>query len=253
MISAIFPFSRSHLNTSSQFTSFLHSSHILEETDGHIVESFGTTLPVAVTEILTLSESKLNPLFYLRQRKHILNCNVLGTSDISISLSQNGWAWLVHGRRLVVWRYNKLGNTKPFSANCRELTLPPSDLAHNSKLVNVFASNENQTPSCIAVSPEGLVRFWPSIAHAGSSYEINSDLQGQECYSLCNVQPLGSILSTTTSTVVLIHHGSSSGQHAVACRILKPPQGLLGGIGRRVSSLLWGGMATGSEAVRTFF
>ena len=45
-------------------------------------------------------------------------------------------------------------------------------------------------------------RYWPSIAHAGSMYEVNSDLQGQECYSLCDIQPLGSILSTTTSTVI---------------------------------------------------
>ena len=171
------------------------------------------------------------------------------TNEISVCISPNGWAWLVHGRRLVVWRYNRLDNKQHFSANCRELTLPPSDLAHNARLVNVYAANENQTPSCIAVSPEGLVRYWPSIAHSGSSYEINSDLQGQECYSLCNVQPLGSILSTTTSTVVLIYHGSTTGQHAIACRILKPPQGLLGGIGRRVSSLLWGGIPTGSESV----
>lgn len=142
-----------------------------------------------------------------------------------MNLSPNGWAWLVHGRRLIVWRYSKSSSNKPFSANCRELTLPPSDLAHNAKLVNVFAANENQTPSCIAVSPEGIVRFWPSIAHSGSSYEINSDLQGQECYSLSDIQPLGSILTTTTATVVLIYHGNSGGHHSIACRTLKPPQG----------------------------
>merc|ERR1712029_409642 len=48
---------RSQLNTSSHHQSLLQASHILEETDNHIVESFGATLPVAVTEILTLSES----------------------------------------------------------------------------------------------------------------------------------------------------------------------------------------------------
>ena len=51
-------YSRSQLNTSSQYHSLLQSSHILEETAGHIVEAFGATLPVTVTEILTLSESK---------------------------------------------------------------------------------------------------------------------------------------------------------------------------------------------------
>ena len=93
------------------------------------------------------------------------NIQILESSDVSVCISPNGWAWLVHCRRLVIWRYTK-GNLSSasstgrssfasVSANCRELTLPPSDLAHNAKLVNVFAVNENQTPSCIAVSPEG--------------------------------------------------------------------------------------------------
>ena len=35
-------------------------------------------------------------------------------------------------------------------------------------------------------------------------------------------------------------------------RLLKPPQGILGGIGRRVSSFLWSGISTGvgTESVR---
>ena len=100
-----------------------------------------------------------------------------------------------------------------------------------------------------------FVRYWPSIAHAGSMYEVNSDLQGQECYSLCDIQPLGSILSTTTSTVVLIYHGETGSHHGIACRTLKPPQGLLGGIGRRVSTFIWGGTpsgTSGSESVSYF-
>ena len=38
--------------------SVLQTSHILEQTDSHIIEAYGATLPVVVTEILTLSESK---------------------------------------------------------------------------------------------------------------------------------------------------------------------------------------------------
>ena len=99
---------------------------------------------------------------------------------------------------------------------------------------------------------QGLYYLNFILAHSGSSYEVNSDLQGQECYSLCDIQPLGSILTTTTSTVVLVYHGENGGHHGIACRTLKPPQGLLGGIGRRVSSFIWGGTpsgTTGSEAV----
>ena len=50
----------------------------------------------------------------------------------------------------------------------------------------------------------GIIRFWPSIAHESASVESIVDLQGQECYSLTDLQPVGSILATTTSTVVLI-------------------------------------------------
>ena len=80
---------------------------------------------------------------------------------------------------------------------------------------NVFAANDSQTPSCIAVSPEGTVRYWPSIAHEGSSYEVSADLQGQECYSLTDLQPVGSILTTTTATVVLVHLENVNGQVCV--------------------------------------
>ena len=67
---------------------------------------------------------------------------------------------------------------------------------------------------------------------------------------------MGSILATTTATVVLVQRPETAtagvtvgggvsggvGGAVLACRLLKPPQGIFGGIGRRVSSLLWGGM-----------
>jgi len=105
-------------------------------------------------------------------------------------------------------------------------------------------------PSCIAVSPEGTVRYWPSISHEGMSVEDNADLQGQECDSLTDIAPLGCILATTTSTIVLVQPQITGGRHSVACRMLKTPQGWLGGIGRRVSSLIFGGLPT-SQVMET--
>lgn len=105
-------------------------------------------------------------------------------------------------------------------------------------------------PSCIAVSPEGTVRYWPSIAHEGTSVEDSADLQGQECDSLTDIAPLGCILATTTSTIVLVQPQITGGRHSVACRMLKTPQGWLGGIGRRMSSLIFGGLPT-SQVMET--
>ena len=70
---------------------------------------------------------------------------------------------------------------------------------------------------------QGIVRYWPSIAHEGSSQETSADLQGQECCLLTDVQPVGSVLATTTSTILLVQRPESSaampgGQHALTCR-----------------------------------
>jgi len=178
---------------------------------------------------------------------------------VTVCVSPNGWSWLVHGRRLLVWRHKQVTGARSVGS-CRELPLPPTDVAHSAKLVNVFSAQQREqqhpsaasTPSCVAVSPEGIIRFWPSIAHESSWSELCAlpELQGQECCSLTDCQPVGSVLATTTSTVGLVYLTSGAGGGGVSCRMLKIPQGLLGGISRRMSNLFWGNVASGTEAVR---
>ena len=36
------------------------TSHVLDQTATHLIEEYGSTLPVVVTEILTISESKID-------------------------------------------------------------------------------------------------------------------------------------------------------------------------------------------------
>lgn len=72
---------------------------------------------------------------------------------------------------------------------CKELTLPPSDLAHNADRVCVIPNvTDKQSASCIAVSPEGVVRYWPNIAYEGSSTEISAELRGDECACVVNFE-----------------------------------------------------------------
>nr|CAD7405905.1 unnamed protein product [Timema poppensis] len=164
-----------------------------------------------------------------------------GNTAVSVNISSNGWAWLVCGRRLLIWQY---GHTSQRHNHCHELTLPPSDLAHKAHLVAVYVAEGRENPSCIAVSPEGTVRYWPSITHAGTSVEESADLHGQECDSLTDIAPHGCVLATTTSTLVLVNPLVSAGRHSVTCRTLKAPQGWLGGLGRRMSSLIFGALPT---------
>lgn len=67
-----------------------------------------------------------------------------GNVEMSAVLSQCGWAWLVCGRRLLVWRYRHDETRRLVNHQFRELTLPPSDLAHRAQLVVVYAASEGQ-------------------------------------------------------------------------------------------------------------
>ncbi|KAF4526274.1 hypothetical protein B566_EDAN010984 [Ephemera danica] len=175
---------------------------------------------------------------------------VSGSSTVSVRLGASGWAWFVCGRRLLVWQYRQGQGRWAPGSQCRELTLPPSDLAHRAQLVAVYLPERANVPSCIAVSPEGAVRYWSSIAHEGSWIEENADLQGQECDSLSDMTPVGCILATTTATICLVTPKTSGGRHSILCHTLRSPQSWLGGFSRRVSSIIFGSMPA-SQSLET--
>ena len=199
-------------------------------------------LPVIVIEAIS-SDSKLSNFSIIQLNNYHI---AVSTSSLSVKISNFGWAWLVCGRRLFVWKFKQSQSTRSTTAcPCFELKLPPSDVAHKADLVCVFNTNEHlhQNPSTIAVSPEGIIRFWPNIAYEGVSIEATaSDLQGQECMQLLDIQPLGCILGTTTSTLVHVTINNSDGQNSIVCRTLKAPQGVLAGLSKRVSSFIFGTM-----------
>ncbi|XP_054273353.1 nuclear pore complex protein Nup133 [Macrosteles quadrilineatus] len=195
----------SRLNLSSRFNQSTTSSYS--------VDHFGTQLPVLVAEALKFSD---------------------GNSAASVNVSSDGWAWFVCGRRLLVWQVH--------GAQCRELSLPHSDLAHRAHLITVYTQQPSQMPCCLAVSPEGIVRYWSSVAHESSWTETNAELQGQECDSLHPLLPLGALLVTTTATLVLVTPTFAAARHSLVCRPVKMPHGWLGGISRKMSSFIFGSL-----------
>lgn len=96
------------------------------------------------------------------------------------------------------------------------------------------------------------MRYWPAVAHEGTSVEQSIDLHGQECDSLTDVEGLGCILATTTCTVVLVQPQVFGGRHSLNCHTLRAPAGWLGGISKRMSSLIFGPISTehSAETVR---
>lgn len=218
------PYTPGRLSLSQTQDSSFQQSQVLEETSDHVVEAFGSALPVLVSEALVEAEPG---------------------AEISACISNCGWAWLVCGRKLAVWQYREGARNR----NCRTLMLPPSDLAHRADLACVLL-RDGLAPAVLAVSPAGILRYWPNIAHEGSSTDALADLQGEECCSLTNTQPIGCILATTTSSLMLVTPTALDGQTTLLIKPLKAPQGLLAGIGRRVSSFIFGAMPSQSSEAR---
>ncbi|KAK3702667.1 hypothetical protein RRG08_042655 [Elysia crispata] len=225
------PHSRSSLNRSRNVTprrglrnqsalasQSFHGPQLIEETPQHRIETVGLPLPVLITEALTSSDRS--------------------TTEITACIDPSGWAWLVGGRKLFVWRYKDAGKSRSGGA-CKELTLPPSDLAHSAERVCLIPSrSEGQPAACVAVSPEGVVRYWPNIAFEASTAEISAELQGEECARVINFQPYGCLLATTTSSLLLLE--PVVGQASIQCKALKSSQGIFSGISRRMSSFIFG-------------
>ncbi|XP_044746474.1 nuclear pore complex protein Nup133 [Coccinella septempunctata] len=211
------------------------SVQVVFKTHHNSVERFGQPLPVLITETLTFADRK---------------------TVVSAAISEYGYAWVVCGRRLLIWQYRQnvqgLSGTPQrkhaISNLCFELQLPQSDLSHRAELVAVFLTSGSHAPSCIAVSPEGLIRYWPSVSHEDVSIEQTIDLQGQECDSLTEVEGLGCILATTTCSIVLVQPQLIGGRHTLNCHSLKAPTGWLGGISKKMSSFIFGPISSEHSA-----
>lgn len=216
------------------------SNQIVARSENNVAQSFGLPLPIIVNEALTFSDRN---------------------SSVSINCSSNGWAWAVCGRKLLVWQYKETNLSSPkmdamrtpqrrtAAGQCRELTLPHCDIGHKASLITVFSSDGQQMASCLAVSPTGDVRYWPSIAHDGSSIDENNILEGQEFDQLQTISPLGYVLATTTCNLVLLQLQLHSGRHTIVHKAVRPPSGFLGGFGKKFASIIIGSSSQDRENV----
>lgn len=187
-------------------------------------------------------------------------------ANVTINCSENGWAWAISGRKLLVWQYKDVNPTSPKNeillrtpqrrqmiSQCRELTLPHCDIGHKASLITVFTTEGQQMASCLSISPTGDVRFWPSIAHDAITFNETGILEGQEFHELITIPMVGYVLVTTTCNLVLLELQSNNGQYTIKNRAVRPPSGFLGGFGKRVASMLIGSNSQDRENVCFLF
>lgn len=181
------------------------------------VNTFGLPYPVQINEALTFGKN----------------------SSVSINCSSNGFAWAVCGRKLFIWQYKEPRNIvtprRTLAGQCRVLTLPHCDIGNKADLVTVFTSEGHQSASCLASSPTGDIRFWQSINHDNASINQNGILEGQEFDQLIKLAPNSYLLATTTCQLVVLQ---IDGRQTIKHRVVKPPQGFLGGIGKKFASIV---------------
>ncbi|KAM9792215.1 nuclear pore complex protein Nup133 [Neosynchiropus ocellatus] len=190
-------------------------SHAVSETLGYYVQSFGSSLPVKVMEALTMADAE---------------------DQISVKVSESGWAWMVSGDQLIIWKICQTAVAK--LSVCKELQLPDTDYDFTADLIAVTSPAPLETAavasiSVLAVTPEGAARFWPSLAQEGNYSETDVDL-GDLCNFVVSVRGGSFVLSSVRSRLLRASPDSSG---KLQCRALQQGQGVLSGIGRRVSSL----------------
>uniref|UniRef100_A0A4W6G6F8 Nuclear pore complex protein Nup133 n=1 Tax=Lates calcarifer TaxID=8187 RepID=A0A4W6G6F8_LATCA len=227
----------SPLSPSTRSTPTRVQSHAAADSINYDVQTFGSSLPVKVMEALTMADAD---------------------DQISVKVNESGWAWMVCGERLIIWKICQTAVAK--LSVCKELQLPGSEYNYTADLVAVTSaapleSAAVQSISVLAVAAEGAARFWPSLAQEGNYTEADVDL-GDLCNFVVAVRGGSFVLSSVKSRLLRASPDSSG---KLQYRALQQGQGVLSGIGWRVSSLfgilsppandtlhsvLWGGRAS---------
>lgn len=219
------------MNLNRSMSTKKHTLHFdgrfVSKSDRYQLESYGLYTPNPVLEGLSVSHK--NKIIW------------------SARLSDSLWAWFVYGRKLLVWNAenNKENKTNP----CFELGLPASEVAHQAALVWVFEPETRKSLShacCIAVSPEGLIRFWRDVYDEVDYFEYNTDLMGKECEFLYQVDSSRFILLTTTADLVMVTINIDYVRPQISSKILTESTGWLGNISMNISSLVFG--STGQQS-----
>ncbi|PAA72767.1 hypothetical protein BOX15_Mlig029583g3, partial [Macrostomum lignano] len=233
-------------------------SQMLEEDSGQLQAlplgsasgGSGSGFPVLVAEAIRSAENRGKPC--------------------SVRLHRRGWASMVLGRSLYVWRGRQTVavsgsvTSRPLPLICRELPLCVSDLAHRVELADLLLTptltssgvavadsssvaavdSPAAIAGCLSASPGGLLYYWPSIGQPASYCEHQmQQLRGEQCSQLRHVWGRHCLLSTASGGSL---HLVSCRPDSLSCRSLVRSRSYLAGIGRRVSAFVYGsGAGTG--------
>ncbi|XP_024082698.1 nuclear pore complex protein Nup133 [Cimex lectularius] len=194
------------------------------QTQLHNVNHFGPQLPVLVAEAIAYYPgAKINASVQLNP--------------------ESGWAWFVCQRKLFVWQLFNEENTPNQIATCRELLLPPSDLAVSSQHVTIFVQPDSKTASCVAITPDGLIRYWEVVSQHAPWTDVNANLGGEEVSAVHHIPPLGTLAVTTSATMILINPSKTKGGTPTVIAHRISPRSWFCGISKKMNSIIFGSVS----------
>ncbi|CAH2251509.1 nuclear pore complex Nup133, partial [Pelobates cultripes] len=190
----------------------LHPS--ASETVNYNVQLYGSPLPIKVMEVLTSADAD---------------------ERLTVKIHEDGWAWLVYSDRLIIW---KISQTSTKLMLCKELQLPASDYKCTADLVDINIHITDgahvQTVAVLMATREGSIRFWPNLMYESFYTETHTDFGDSLCEFVTSVKACSYVLSSSKNQLVRLFPDASG---KITQRVLQQGQGMLSGIGRRVSSL----------------
>lgn len=194
------------------------AEQILEETNQYVVKALNLPVPVQVQEALRGD-----------------------LTSVSIKLHESGWAWLITGNRLLLWKFS----SQQLTGQCRQISLPPSSAVvnWNADMIAVCSPVGDSTSHLVllAASPEGNLYYWGN-ALQDTPPMVRASVDVGEGHSLA-LDGLGHasrfLLATSLGTLFVIATPHLS-QTQLSVSQLQPPGGMLAGFGRRMSSLFFG-------------
>ncbi|XP_063297517.1 nuclear pore complex protein Nup133-like [Pelobates fuscus] len=191
----------------------LHPS--ASDTVNYNVQLYGSPLPIKVMEVLTSADAD---------------------ERLTVKIHEDGWAWLAYSDRLIIWRISHTSSTKLML--CKELQLPASDYECTADLVDINIHIPDgahaQTVAVLVATREGSIRFWPNLMHESFYTETHTDFGDSLCEFVTSVKAGSYVLSSSNNQLVRLFPDASG---KITQRVLQQGQGMLSGIGRRVSTL----------------
>uniref|UniRef100_A0AC35F1W0 Nucleoporin Nup133/Nup155-like C-terminal domain-containing protein n=1 Tax=Panagrolaimus sp. PS1159 TaxID=55785 RepID=A0AC35F1W0_9BILA len=109
------------------------------------IDPLGCEFPGLVNEILSLPTDN-------NDRSMVLAC----------SITPEGFAYFLCNKVLYVWSY--ITKEKGINPHAYRLNLPTTGLNYSINSIVVANKDHTGLPSALAISPEGLLRYWPSIS-----------------------------------------------------------------------------------------